>query len=176
MSSKWYLYRASAERARLDDNLAEAEKAWLAALEEAEDFGQYSPRLTTTLEGLSEVLWIEGKFELAAPICRRLLRIYELSMGRDHMDVGIIANNLAMLYHRWNKLEEAEMFYERALGIKRRVLGPHHTEVATLMSNYASLLLKRNKIQEARALAARANEINARSWRRSGSWDAFKKQ
>lgn len=174
MTGKWYVYRASAEQARLKGDLGAAETSWLAALEEAEDYGQHSPRLTTTLEGLSEVYWLEGKFGLAAPICRRLLRIYESTLGREHLDVGIIANNLAMLYHTWQKFEEAELYYKRALEIKRKQLGPDHMEVVTLLANYSALLHRQNRINEAQKIKAAAEEVSEGGWKKSGTWKVFK--
>lgn len=174
MTGKWYVFRASAEQARLKGDLAAAEVAWLAALEEAEDYGQHSPRLTTTLEGLSEVYWLEGKFEQAAPICRRLLRIYEATLGKEHLDVGIIANNLAMLYHSWQKYDEAENYYKRALEIKRKAMGPDHPDVITLLSNYAALLQKQNRTMDAERLKTEAEDVSENSWKKSGNWKVFK--
>lgn len=174
MTGKWYVYRASAEQARNKGDLPAAELSWLAALEEAEDYGQHSPRLTTTLEGLSEVYWLESKYSLAAPICRRLLRIYESTLGRDHLDVGIIANNLAMLYHSWHKFEEAEFYYKRSLDIKRKQLGPDHPEVLMLLANFAALLQKQNRTTEAQKLKAAAEEVSDAGWKKSGTWKVFK--
>ncbi|HEY9777085.1 MAG TPA: tetratricopeptide repeat protein [Planktothrix sp.] len=171
---KWYVYRASAEQARLRSDLPAAEVAWLAALEEAEDYGQHSPRLTTTLEGLSEVYWLQGKFDQAAPICRRLLRIYESTLGREHLDVGIISNNLAMLYHSWQKYEEAEGYYKRSLEIKRKSMGPDHPDVVSCLSNYAALLHKTNRSAEAEKLQAAAEEVSEDGWKKSGNWSVFK--
>jgi tetratricopeptide (TPR) repeat protein len=173
-ADKWYVFRASAEQARMKGDLAAAEVAWLGALEQAEDYGQHSPKLTMTLEGLSEVYWLEGRFDQAAPICRRLLRIYEGTLGREHLDVGIIANNLAMLYHSWQKFEEAEMFYQRSLDIKRKSLGHNHPDVVTLLANYAALLQAANRPQEAENLKTKAEEISEDSWKKSGTWTVFK--
>ena len=126
MNDIWKIYRASAELCVKASQHADAEKLWLSALEVAEDYGPDHAMLTTSLEGLAEVFWYQGKHESAAPICRRLLRMYEQKLGHHHPDVGTMAYNLALLYHSWGKYVEAEPFYKLAMSIKTRVLGGRH--------------------------------------------------
>src|SRR5437868_2579102 len=139
MSKKWEIYRASAEQAMQRGNFEDAENTWLSALEEAEDLGEDNPRLVLTLESLAEVFWRQRKFHQAAPICRRVLRIYETLLGADHLDVAVIANNLAMLYHSWQKYGEAAPYYQKALLIKSKGLGPDHPDVMNLRTNFENL-------------------------------------
>lgn len=174
MDKKWEIYRVAAQQAQQKGNLEQAEKSWLAALEEAEDFGLNSPKLTMTLESLGEIYWHQRKFSLAAPICRRVLKIYTDTLGEDHLDVGVIANNLAMLYHCWDKYEEAEEFYKLALGIKRKNLGTDHPDVINLLGNYANLLNQMKRPEDAEKLKAEADEVSVNNWKRSGTWIAFK--
>ena len=151
-TDKWETLYCAAEKAFALGNLVEAEGLWLSALELAEDEGASSIRLTTTLENLAETLWFQKKFSCAAPVMRRLLRIYLENYGAGHFHVGIIANNTAMLYHAWGKLQEAEPFYLQAYEIKRRTFGEGHTEVLTLLNNYYGLLQGLSREEEARSL------------------------
>jgi tetratricopeptide (TPR) repeat protein len=169
----WKIYRASAESCVKAGQYSEAERLWLAALEVAEDYGPDNAMLTTSLEGLAEVFWYQGKHEFAAPICRRLLRLYEQKLGHHHPDVGTMAYNLALLYHSWGKYVEAEPFYKLSMSIKTRVLGGRHPEVVSLLGNYADLLLMLDRVEEARELKALSEKVKATSWRKTGNWQAM---
>ena len=169
----WKIYRSSAEHCVKSGQHVEAEKLWLAALEVAEDYGPDNAMLTTSLEGLAEVFWYQGKHEFAAPICRRLLRMHENKLGHNHPDVGTMSYNLALLYHSWGKYVEAEPFYKLAMSIKTKVLGGRHPEVVSLLGNYADLLLMLDRVEEARELKALAEKVKASSWRKTGNWQAM---
>jgi tetratricopeptide (TPR) repeat protein len=163
------VYRVAADEASASGNVVEAEKQWLAALEIAEGDEDDSIRLTLALENLAEIFWYQTKFELAAPILRRLLRLYEKHLGRNHFDVGIVSNNMAMLYHAWGKHLEAEPFYKRALEIKEPVLGAGHPEIVLILGNYKDLLCVLKRDDEARKLDAYAQRLKTDDWRRSGA-------
>jgi tetratricopeptide (TPR) repeat protein len=169
----WKIYRASAESCVKAGQYADAERLWLAALEVAEDYGPDNAMLTTSLEGLAEVFWYQGKHEFAAPICRRLLRMYEQKLGHNHQDVGTMSYNLALLYHSWGKYVEAEPFYKLSMSVKTRVLGGRHPEVIALLGNYADLLLMLDRVEEARELKALAEKVKATSWKKTGNWQAM---
>jgi len=159
------VYRMAAEKASEARDYAQAEKHWLAALELAES-GDDENRLTATLEHLAEAFWFQNKFDLAAPVLRRLLRMYERRLGEDHFDVAIVANNMAMLYHAWGKHADAEPFYMQALEIKQRVLGKNHPETALILGNYRDLLMVLKRHDEASKLDA-YETLKTSDWRRS---------
>lgn len=164
------VYRAAALKASARGDHAEAEKQWLAALELAESDEDETARLTPTLESLAETFWYQQKFDLAALILRRLLRNYERRLGKKHFDVGIVANNMAMLYHAWGKYAEAEPFYRQALDIKEGILGKTHPDVAVILGNYRDLLTVLKRDDEARKLDAFVLlRLQAPEWRRSGA-------
>ncbi len=90
---------------------------------------------------------------------RRLLRIYLENYGAGHFHVGIIANNTAMLYHAWGKLQEAEPFYLQAYDIKRKIFGEGHAEVLLLLNNYYGLLQGLNREEEARTVQSYIQQL-----------------
>lgn len=151
MPDQYDVYRAAAQAALSARDYASAEEHLLASLELAES-GFDEARLTATLENLAEVLWYQGKYALAAPLLRRLLRKYVSRLGPDHFDVAIVANNMAMLYHTWGKNAEAEPFYKQALAIKERVLGKNHPETKLILGNYCNLLVLLDRQHEAQML------------------------
>jgi len=157
---KWRVLAASAEQTQNKGKLPEAEAAWLAALEEAEELGADSPMLILNLERLAEVLFLQGKYAFCAPICRRLLVIYQRIYEEGHPSIGILACNLGMIYHAWHKYADAEPLYNLALRIKVKALGDTHPEVITLKNQYTNLLQS--------AAATKSGR-----WTRSGNWESL---
>ncbi|HEY9714350.1 MAG TPA: tetratricopeptide repeat protein, partial [Chroococcales cyanobacterium] len=74
----------------------------------------------------------------------------------DHADVGMVLNNLAMLYHAQGKLQAAEKMYQRAFAIRVKALGQYHPCVITLIDNYANLLRRLNRADDAERIGALA--------------------
>jgi len=172
VSLSWEVLTASVEEALAAEEFSQAEELALAALEEAEDFEPGDRRLSITLECLSEIHYMQGKYAQGAPVCKRLLRLYAATLGPDHMDTAIISHNLAMLYHSWGKLEQAEPHYRRALKVKTQVLGPRHPEVMTLLGHFTAMLYQMNRGAEAEQLRATAVQISNGRFTRSGRWEA----
>ena len=83
-----------------------------------------------------------------------MLTIYNKFYGADHPEVGMAANNLAMLYHAQEKFDLAEMMYERALPIRRRALGKENPQFMTLIENYSNLLNSTGRSEQAEKLRA----------------------
>ena len=104
---------------------------------------------------------------------KRLLRLYSQTLGAEHMDTAIIAHNLAMLYHSWGKLGQAEPYYKRSLKVKTQVLGQRHPEVMTLLGHYTAMLYQMNRGAEAEQLRSSAVQISNGRFTRSGRWEAL---
>ncbi|MCC7531578.1 MAG: tetratricopeptide repeat protein [Candidatus Melainabacteria bacterium] len=170
---RWEIFKTAGQQAQMQGQIVQSELSWLSSLEEAETLGENSQQLVISLEGLSEVYWGQSKYAMAAPLCRRLLRIYETTLGADHMDVAVIANNLAMLYHSWKKHEDAERFYRQALAIKQQHLPESHPDLVNLLASYARLLYETNRKEEADMLKTTSAALS-QTWKRSGSWTAMK--
>lgn len=170
---RWEIFKTAGQQAHLTGQIVQSELSWLSSLEEAETLGESSQQLVVSLEGLSEVYWAQSKYAMAAPLCRRLLRIYETTLGTDHMDVAVISHNLAMLYHSWKKYEDAERFYRQALAIKQQHLPETHPDLINLLASYARLLYETNRKEEADMLKATSGSFS-QQWKRSGTWGAMK--
>ncbi|MDZ4833285.1 MAG: tetratricopeptide repeat protein [Candidatus Melainabacteria bacterium] len=164
MSEVWDKLRSKAEEAQREKKLAEAELFWKEALKESEKFDRTDRRTALTLEGLSEVYWHLGRFGDATNCCRRLMSIYSEIFGEDQYDVGVIANNLAMLLHVQEKYPEAELHYQKALAIKTARLGKDHPDVVKLLGNYSNLLRACNRVEEAEKLKSGETLITAKNW------------
>jgi tetratricopeptide (TPR) repeat protein len=166
----WEEYKNSAEKAQRDGKYSFAEHVWLAALDEAEDWGEYDKRRGFTLEKLCECLWYQGKFPDAVPYCEKLIIFHRKTLGDTHIDTAGMIANLAMLYHAQSLYKESEPFYKQAIAIKEQHLGTSHPEVLRLKAVYSDVLnnLKNQKKD--------ASELTARLWSRTGRHPAFPKQ
>jgi tetratricopeptide (TPR) repeat protein len=169
----WEVLTASVDKALENSDYDEAETLALAALEEAEDFESGDGRLAMTLESLAEIYYLQQKYNHAAPICRRLLKLYKRTLGSDHIDTGIISHNLAMIYHSYGKHALAEPLYKAALAVKTKALGSKHPQVLTLLGHYTTLLYQTGRAAEAEALRASAIAISSGRFTRSGRWEAI---
>ena len=128
--SPWESYIQAGEAAYQQGNYAEAEKQFLAALQEAENFGPEDPRLATSLNNLANLYEAQGKYTEAEPLYQRALTIYEKALGPEHPNVATSLNNLAVLYEAQGKYTEAEPLYQRSLAIREKALGPEDPNVA----------------------------------------------
>src|SRR5439155_14372271 len=116
---------------------AEAEKAYLTALKEAEHFPDEDPRLSLSLNNLGFLYYDQGRYGEAEPLYLRALDLRERFLGPEHPDVAATLNNLAELYRARARHAKAEPLYLRALAIREKVYGPAHPDVAIVLNNLA---------------------------------------
>ena len=65
----------------------------------------------------------------------RALQIREQQLEAEHPSTATSLNNLALLYERQGKYEQAEPLYERALQIYEQQLGAEHPSTATSLKS-----------------------------------------
>jgi len=157
----WESYNAAGLEAHEQARYAEAEELYLAALEEAEQFGDQDPRLADSLNNLAFSYHGQGKYVEAEPLYQRALEINE-ALGREDPSTAINLNNLAELYLRQGKYAESEPLYQRALAIYEKILGPDDPKLANLLEDYAALLRQTGRNEEADRLEERARAIRAK--------------
>lgn len=162
-ANDWERYYYEAETAAKEMKLEYAETMWLAALMEAQLFGEADNRLVLTLEGLAEIYWSQGKFRNAEQLAKRVYDIY-VKHKAEPMDLGVAAQNLAMTYHRQEKYGQAEPLYKQAIEIKTKVLGAQHPDVADVLSRYAELLQKTHREAEAANLQVCITGMKTGKW------------
>ena len=158
---EWWKYIHAGMQAYQQGRYTDAETSWLAALEEAKQFGDEDVRLATSLNNLALLYNTQGQYAQAEPPYQRALAIYEKALGPDHPNVATSLNNLALLYNTQGQYGQAEPLYLRALAILEKALGPEHPNVASGLENYADLLRKTDRNAEADELEERARAIRA---------------
>lgn len=71
----WEKYMATAENAYEQADYVKAEQLYLAALKEAENFGDEDGRLATSLNNLGRLYSAQGKYAQAGPLYQRALAV-----------------------------------------------------------------------------------------------------
>ncbi|XP_066876300.1 kinesin light chain 3 isoform X2 [Kogia breviceps] len=125
----------------------------------AQQGGYEIPARLRTLHNLVLQYTGQGRYEVAAPLCRQALEDLERSSGHCHPDVATMLNILALVYRDQNKYKEATDLLQDALQIREQTLGREHPAVAATLNNLAVLYGKRGRYQEAEPLCQRALEI-----------------
>src|SRR5882672_11504438 len=94
----WQERMREANRLDREGRYAEAQKLYLAALEEAEKSGPADPRLAESLNNLAAHYFHTGKYAQAEPVYRRAIASWKTSRGDANRDLALTMNNLAALY------------------------------------------------------------------------------
>ncbi len=118
--SAWERYNQAGMEAYQQGNYAEAEKQWLAALQEAENFGPEDPRLATSLFALGSLYHAQGKYAEAEPLYQRSLAILEKALGPEHPNVANGLENYAGLLRQTGREDEAAEMEARAKAIREK--------------------------------------------------------
>ena len=99
---------------------AQAEKSWLAALEQAKKFGDENAPLGVSLNNLANLYHAQGKYAEAEPLYRRSLAIRETALGSEHPDVATTLESYAVLLREAGRTAEADGLEERARAIRAK--------------------------------------------------------
>lgn len=164
MEQEWKRFYDSGLESLRDGNFKTAESMWLAALGQAESFGEKDPRFSMTLEYLADTCWYLGDFNQVEAISRRLLSIYRSTLNQEHFRVGKLAYRLATLYHFQQKFGLAEPLYKQVMTIMMKSLGSNHPELARVMDDYADLLKTTHREDQAEYIKQCANSIKLGKW------------
>ena len=152
----WDAYIDEGSKAYSEQDFAEAEKQYVAALKEAEKFGPQDARLINSLDSLASLYEAQGKWVEAEPLYQRTVAIQENLLGLEHPDVADNLNNLAIVYKAQGKYSEAEPLYKRALAIREKANGPDHPDVAESLDNLAMVYKTEGNYVEAETLYKRS--------------------
>jgi tetratricopeptide (TPR) repeat protein len=117
-TNSWKLLYESGRQALQDRKLQEAEQAFSAALQLAEDFPPGDPRLSATLNALARIYSLQRRYLAAAALLNRLLEVTERTLGPTHVQVAGVLTNLAEMYTHLGAAREELELRERVLGIR----------------------------------------------------------
>jgi CHAT domain-containing protein/Flp pilus assembly protein TadD len=97
-----------------------------------------------------------GRYAEAIPYARRALEIEERRSGPNHLNVAILLNRLALLYHEQGRYEDAEPLYQRSLAVHDKAHGSTHPDSARVQNNLAELYREQGRYSDAEALYKRS--------------------
>ncbi len=150
---------ASYERGKIP----EAEVKFLAALEEAEKFGEDDQRLALSLNNLAAMYHEQGKYTMAEPLYLRALDIRKLVHGEKHADIALNHHNLAVLYSARRMYPVAEKHYKLALEMKEELFGIDAPELLNTLQYYAQLMKVQNRPVDRQLIEGRMKSIAAKN-------------
>jgi hypothetical protein len=146
--SRWEALTEAARRCVAEKQFDKAEEAFLAALREAEQFGDADPRVAVTLNALARVYHRRSKFFPAAALLHRLLGIKEREHGEEHPELAGILSNLAEMYARLGDARQELELRERALNIR---VGSGEAEGGALEGLRSRITELKQKLEEEKA-------------------------
>jgi len=156
----WGRYMVAGEQAYEQGDYDEAEKQFLRALKEAENFGEQDSRLAKSLQALATLYSLEDKHQEAVLLLQRAVAITEKGLGPEHHTLAAYLNDLAFTNTHQGKYAEAEPLYLRALTIWEKAGRPEEDiHLAIGLHNYAVLLQKMDRNAEAEKLEERSKAI-----------------
>ena len=94
-NTEWQTHVNAGTEAYQRGQYVEAEKRFLAALEEAEKFGEQDPRLASSLNSLADIYQAKGQHSDAEPLYLRSMAILKKTLGSGHPNVVAGPTNLA---------------------------------------------------------------------------------
>ena len=94
---------------------------------------------------------------------KRALAIWEKAIGKESPTAAFALNNLAVVYTRQGKYEEAIALHERSLAIKTKALGPDHPDVTGTLQNLAEIYRHLEQYANSEELDKRALAIREKA-------------
>lgn len=139
MSRSWQQLMSKAQELLASGKLEDAQKNALQALAMAETLPPDDRRQGMALELLSGILFQKKEYAFSEPFMCRLVEMYKRCLGTEHLDTGTVMHNVALMYHGWGRLEDADAYYLQAVKVKSKHLGVEHPDMVVLTANYAAL-------------------------------------
>ncbi len=94
----------------------------------------------------------------------KTLEIKRRVLGEEHPSTLVSMNNLALVYSRQGRYDEAEPLYLQTLEIRQRVLGEEHPDTLRSMNNLADLHHHQRRFDEAATLFEETVARARRAW------------
>lgn len=153
-------YLAAARQAEHAGNFLEAEKLYLAAVQEAKQSND--PRLGRVLDNLANIYARKGEETKAIECMKQALAVDETTLGAGHARVAMDLNHLAMLYGPSDQAQ-AEKCYKRALDIMDNLPEQQDSGRLTIINNLSQFYMSQHHNAESEALLKSAVETLANS-------------
>ena len=151
-SRDWRQHLDAGHAAYANGRYPAAEVEFVAALKEAERFGDADVRLAKTLNNLAVVYQLQGKYAFACDSYLRSLAVKLRAHGDEHPDVAVEFHNLAVLNSARRRFVDAEDYFKKAMAMREKLLGIGHSDYASTLAEYASLMRRTGRTVDADAM------------------------
>jgi tetratricopeptide (TPR) repeat protein len=168
-AARWEIVVATGDQTMRQGRFAEAERAYRAALQMAEQWGPDDERMVTSLWKLGQSLHAQKQHPEGEQLRRRALELQEARLGPDDRQVADLLYGLALDYSNMRKPAEGVPLMERALAITEQVYGSDHEEAAKCLAGLGVLFNNARRLPEAAAVLRRALTIYERGGERHDS-------
>jgi tetratricopeptide (TPR) repeat protein len=156
-SSLGYLYV-------LERRYEKAEPILQQVSEDARKLGEMHPTFAFTLSNLADLYRVEGKTARVDPLLRRVLAIYENTMGPGSLKVAETLLDISIDLITSRKYTLAEENLDRALQILRKTSGQYNTAFAIGEYRLACTYLNEGKYPEAESLLRHGLSVVEKTW------------
>eukprot|EP00741_Cyanophora_paradoxa_P011469 tig00020560_g11080.t1 len=151
--ARWLLYSQKGQEEAKAGRLAEAERLFERACEEAEkSFPRLDPRVPASYNNLAEVCKRQRRDGPAERAYERALALYIENDGRDSNTAASVMFNLGSLLILRREFGRAEAMHREALGVRRVALHPDHPHIAQSLYQLALCLQAQGRFPEAEGL------------------------
>jgi tetratricopeptide (TPR) repeat protein len=138
---------------------AEAEKAYLDAIEQAPETPEAAPRYPLILNALATIYRLEGRYAQSESLCIRAITMVETTSSKTDLVLSSMLTTLGSVDLHLGKYSKAEQCFRRAIAICKQDPGNHDRE---LIAEYALLgvaLCSQDKCKQADQIVQQAMTI-----------------
>jgi tetratricopeptide (TPR) repeat protein len=124
--------------------------------------GADHPEVALTMSHLAEVLSLQAKYDVAAPMYQQALETQRRLLGAQAPEVADTLVGFADLLTAEGRFREAEILLRESLDIRRRVIGNEHLDVARSMENLGMNFYDQGNYASAEAMLREATDMRRR--------------
>jgi len=155
-SAEWRTNYEAAREAIKNKDFRSAEDAAIAALNEAEAFGQSDERRLDTLELLSDVYRETRQWAASAALLEQTIAAMTKAGTEGSPSAGYLYNKLGVVYQQMRENDKAEVAYQASLAIKRKKYADNVASIAVVVSNLGELYRRKKDWARAEELHKQA--------------------
>ncbi len=166
----WQVHTEAGDEAMARGDVVEAERHYLAALQEAQRLKVASPRepdkmvaqdpaVVASLNKLGLFYLHTANYEQADTWLSQALVVSQKNLGPEHPYVAVTLQNRAKLCRAQGNLTEAESLLRKALVIDERALGSAHPKLGYDLNQLGEVAAEQDQVTEAEAYFTRGLSI-----------------
>jgi tetratricopeptide (TPR) repeat protein len=122
--------------------------------------GAESPALWQDEYMLATTLTTALSYQRAVEHYEHAMKLREQTVGKDHIDIALLASNLGTCYGHLGQLEKATSAFERTIAIRQKLFGKNNPLLVVPLINYADILNRNHQAEKALPLIERAKQLS----------------